>query len=91
MNKELANEIEALWQNYNQAIVTRFHRQQAKDRLANIMIVNINDILEALRADVPMHNDDVHDDTSPAEDASHVITADAGANVKVGKRKHGVS
>jgi len=87
MNKELANEIEALWQNYNQAIVTRFHRQQAKDRLANIMIVNINDILEALRA---ARNDDVHDDTSPVEEASPVVTADAGANVKVGKRKHGV-
>jgi len=88
MNKELANEIEALWQNYNQAIVTRFHRQQAKDRLANIMIVNINDILEALRA---VRNDDVHDDASPVDDMSNVIIADAGANVKVGKRKHGVS
>ena len=51
--KELATNIENAWMTYNAAVVSRLHPKVEKERLANLLINNINDIIPALRAYAP--------------------------------------
>lgn len=48
--KELAKTLEIEWMKYNAAVVERLHPEEAKKRLANIVINNMTDILKALNA-----------------------------------------
>lgn len=56
--KELAHLIETAWMEYNAAVVSRLHPEKRKQTLANILINNVNDILDALR-DVKVETADV--------------------------------
>lgn len=49
---ELATQIENAWMTYNAAVVNRLHPEVEKQRLANLMINNVNDIIAALRGEV---------------------------------------
>lgn len=51
--KDLAQQIENQWMTYNAAVINHLHPDKEKQRLANIMINNLTDILAALRAYEP--------------------------------------
>lgn len=63
---ELATKIENAWMTYNAAVVNRLHPEVEKQRLANLMINNINDIIAALRNENEVGTVVVGDESEPA-------------------------
>ena len=63
---ELATKIENAWMTYNVAVVNRLHPEVEKQRLANLMINNINDIIAALRNVNEVGTVVVGDESEPA-------------------------
>lgn len=51
--KDLALQIENQWMTYNAAVINHLHPEVEKQRLANIMINSMKDIIAALRAYEP--------------------------------------
>ena len=51
--KDLAQQIENQWMTYNAAVINHLHPDKEKQRLANIVINNLTDIIAALRAYEP--------------------------------------
>ena len=71
--KDLALQIENQWMVYNAAVINHLHPDAEKQRLANIMINSIKDIVAALNA------------YEPATDV--VITGDEGEPPRKTKKK----
>lgn len=57
--KELATRIEQMWMEYNAAVISQLHPRDVKMSLANLMVNNVNEIIDALRAEPAPETKDV--------------------------------